>query len=95
MDFVCIGQEWAPVTVFGNIYLMFVSMVVLLQINASQFICIRLPFNEGIFDSRTKQSIKENLLKKMLTRTASDMGENSDLKKRLMGIAKTSEDFRI
>ena len=50
--FVCINSnEWVPVNAFGNIYLMILSLMILFQINLSQYILIRLPYNSGIFDT--------------------------------------------
>lgn len=95
IDFVCIGSEWAPVTAFGNLYLLMVSMICLLQINASQFILIRLPFKLGVFDTETKASLKSVLLKKMSMINDQEGSGNNDLKARLAGIAKTKEEFRI
>lgn len=62
-SFVCIkGNEWAPTDAFGNIYLAIVSLMVLMQINLSQYILIRLPYNNGVFDTKQKLSIKMKLL---------------------------------
>ena len=82
-------------TVFGNIYLVMVSMICLLQINASQYILIRLPFMRGVFDTETKQTLKMSLLSKMMKKTDSEDKGNTELKMRLAGIANTKEEFRI
>lgn len=65
--FICINSnEWVPLNAFGNIYLMILSLMILFQINLSQYILIRLPYTSGIFDTKTKQNLKLKLLADVL-----------------------------
>lgn len=71
VDFVCLlGNEWVPTSFFGSTYLTLMSMSILTQINASQYITIRIPYTEKIFDTEQMTSLKKSLLLKRLQSTS-------------------------
>ena len=51
--------EWKPETVFGNIFQISHQILILLQINVSQYVLIRLPRNDGIFVKNWVQELNE------------------------------------
>jgi hypothetical protein len=69
-DFVCVnGNEWAFITPLGNIYGVILSTIILCQINASQYILIRIPLQmQDIFIPKAQIEIKSSLLKKLIVK---------------------------
>lgn len=69
-DFVCInGNEWAFITPLGNLYGVILSMIILCQINASQYILIRIPLQRGdIFIPKAQIELKSSLLNKLIVK---------------------------
>jgi hypothetical protein len=92
VDLVCLnGEEWAPTSKFGTIYLFLISMMILTQINAAQYLTIRIPYTDGIFDSETAQNLKLSLLSKMAVKGS----DNDQLIGSLLKRTNTTERLRI
>ena len=51
--------EWKPITAYGNIFQILHQLMVLLQINVCQYVLIRLPRNDRIFDRNLVQELNE------------------------------------
>ena len=68
-NFVCVnGNEWAFISPLGNLYGIILSMMILCQINASQYILIRIPLQKKIFISKTQIELKSSLLTKLIVK---------------------------
>ena len=74
---------------------MILSMMVLCQINASQYILIRIPLNEKIFPSTTIMGMKSNLLDSLLSKVDKDDQQNQGLILKLKRVNTFKEDARV
>jgi hypothetical protein len=97
VDLVCLnGEEWAPTSIFGTVYLFFMSMMTLTQINAAQYLMIRMPYKEGVFDSEHKQLLKMALLRKLsLTAQSAGDGDNEHVATTVLKRMQTKEKIRL
>jgi hypothetical protein len=69
--------------------------MVLCQINASQYILIRIPLNEKIFPSKTTMGMKSNLLDNLLSKVDKDDQQNQGLILKLKRVNTFKEDARV
>lgn len=74
------GSEWVYVSPVGNVFGTFHQLLILMQINITQYVLVRIPRNMGLFDV-TKIDMKHTMahsLRKNLLDTAINEGQEED-----------------
>ena len=55
------GYEWINNDIWGMLFIMLHQMLILLQINMSQYVMVRIPYNMGLFEEDKKHEFKMGL----------------------------------
>lgn len=80
----------------GNIYGVILSMMILCQINASQYILIRIPLMQNIFITKAQINIKSSLLSKLITEADKDEQiKDNKFMRSMTKINRKDEEFRL
>jgi hypothetical protein len=77
---VCLhGNEWGYVSFWGMVFGTAHQIMVLMQINISQYIIVRIPYDMGIFDRDQKHATKIGLIR-ALQKSISNANEKEDVR---------------
>ena len=89
--------EWGFVSTFGLVFGTIISMLVLMQINASQYVLVRIPYNMGIFNKEICHEVNIGMRKTFLKQLTivKDDGLNEPLIQKLKESTRTDEDYRL
>lgn len=71
--------EWGFVSNFGLAWGISMQLLVLLQINVSQHVLVRIPFNMGLFQKDAGHALKVGIRRKLSMKIANEFNEYSHL----------------
>ena len=62
------GHEWGFLSLLGFAFGISIQLLVLLQINVSQYVLVRTPYNMGIFENDPKHNLRVGIRKRLSLR---------------------------